>query len=152
MNSSYIPVIAAIIGALTGSLTTLVWQSRTGIKSQKKLLFDTLMANRGVAAWDDDFVKAINLIDTYYYKNTTVRRLCQQYILSLEPHVYQTGRHKLLFQDLLVEMAKDIDLKGLKATDIGTYYLPQRMLDQLIGTDKLPIPSAPYDDGSETPS
>lgn len=84
------------------------------------------MAYRGLLSREDDFVKALNMIDIYYYDNKNVRLLCHDYFKHLYSPLFETGHHNRILLSLILAMAKDVGYTKLNANDITDFYLPIR--------------------------
>lgn len=120
--SILIPIAAAIIGAFFGFL----WQSSNEKKKEKRQVLSIIMMYRGLTAREDDFVKAINVIDIYFYDNKEVIKLLRNYLHHLTKPLFSTGEHSRILLDLILAMAKDIGYTDLKTTDIMDYYFPEK--------------------------
>jgi hypothetical protein len=121
IENIFIPLVSAILGVVLA----LWYQYKTDKKKDKKQILAVLLAHRGVYAREPDFVKAVNLIDIYFYDNKEVRRLGHSYISKLAPPDFESGEHLKILLDLILEMAKDIGYADLKQSDIINYYYPQ---------------------------
>lgn len=123
----WVPICAAVIGAALGSFLGFIWQSKKDKKTNKKTILATLMAYRGVGAAEHDWIKALNMIDIYFYGNEKVIHLRREYFKHLYRPLYDTGAHARILLDLLSEMAKDIGYRNLKQSDITDYYFPEEL-------------------------
>src|ERR1700743_1259865 len=104
MWSVLIPIVAAIIGAFFG----FIWQTQFDKRKDKKSILSVLMMYRGLKAQQDDFVKAINVIDVYFHDNKEVIGLRREYIRQLTRPLFDTGHHEKVLLDLILAMAKDL--------------------------------------------
>lgn len=126
--SLIIPVIAAIIGSFLGFM----YQSKSERKRDKKQILSVLMAYRGLRAREDDFVKALNLVDLYFHDNKGVRALCHDYFKHLYPPYFENYHlHERILHSLILAMAEDIGHTGLTESDINDYYYPARYLQDI---------------------
>lgn len=117
-----IPIVAAVAGAFMGS----VWQKLNEKRKDKKQILSIIMMYRGLTAREDDFIKAINVIDIYFSGNKEVIDLLRKYLSHLTRPLYETGEHSRILLDLILAMAKDLGYTNLKATDIMDHYFPEK--------------------------
>lgn len=117
-----IPIIAAFIGAFIAFR----YQNNAEAKKNKLYILSTLMANRHMGAWDDDFVKALNLIDIIYHDNKNVKEHLHKYFEVTRGSIFTPGERINVFFDLLLAMCEDVGYKDLKRSDINDFYSPER--------------------------
>jgi len=127
-----ITIISSFAAALIGAVAAFWFQNRAEKKREKKQILAVLMAYRGLQAREDDFVKAVNMIDIFYYDSKPVRTLCHEYFKHLYRPLFDTGHHERLLFDLIVAMAKDVGYKNLTHSDMTDYYLPERYLNPIV--------------------
>ena len=125
------PIIAALIGAFLG----FVYNTKSEKKRDKKNILAVLMAYRGVKAHEDDFVKALNMVDIYYYDSKKVRRICHEYFYSLDSPIFETGQHSRILRSLILAMAIECGYKEIRESDIDHYYLPQIYIQRYGGNN-----------------
>jgi hypothetical protein len=117
-----IPILATAIGAFLG----FIYQSKSEKKRDKKNILVVLMAYRGLKAREDDFVKALNIVDVYFHDNKKVRELLHDYFKHLYPPYFENGHHERILHALILAMAKDIGYTDIVESDINDYYFPVR--------------------------
>lgn len=127
MFQPWIPIIASIMGAGVGAFLGFLWQTKKEKKTNKKYILATLMAYRGVGAAEHDWIKALNMVDIYFYDNKKVRDLLHDYFKHLYRPLYDTGAHARILLQLLREMALDVGYTDLKESDIIDYYFPEEL-------------------------
>jgi hypothetical protein len=125
MTQLWIPIIASVVSATLGALLAYLWTTRNDRRKDKKQILNALMAHRGVTVRDENWTRALNLIDLTFYDNKKIKELRVKYFSSLRPPTFDTGDHNKILLDLIFEMAKDIGYSSLKQTDIMDYYYPQ---------------------------
>jgi NH3-dependent NAD+ synthetase len=130
LATTTITIISSFAAALLGAIAAFWFQNKAEKKREKKQILAVLMAYRGLQAREDDFVKALNMIDVFYYDSKQVRSICHEYFKHLYRPLYDTGHHERLLHDLIVAMAHDVGYKELTHADITDYYLPIRYLEQ----------------------
>lgn len=121
-----IPIVASILGALLGAFLGFLWQTRAEKSRNKKNILGIIMAYRGLLAEEDEFVRALNLVDLYFYDNKEVRLLVHDYFKHLYSPLYETGHHARILLSLILAMAKDVGYGDLQANDITDFYFPAR--------------------------
>lgn len=126
ISTTTITILASFAAALIGAVAAFWFQNKAEKKREKKQILAVLMAYRGLQAREDDFVKAVNMVDVFFYDSEEVRRLCHEYFKHLYRPLFDTGHHERLLYDLIVAMAKDVGYKNLTHSDITDYYLPER--------------------------
>ena len=139
----WIPITASIIGALVGAFLGFVWQTKRDKKANKKNVLAVLMAHRAVGSYELEWIKALNVIDVYFYDNKAVRELCHKYFAYTKPPYFEKGQHVDVLFQLIVEMAKDIGYTDLKHSDINDFYAPEAL--------KTHYPQGPYNSEPEKP-
>lgn len=126
MDFSYFSLLIPIMAAATGAFLGFIWQSKNDKNKDKKQLLGILMAYRGLTAREDDFVKALNMIDVFFYDSKEVRNILHDYFKHLYKPLYETGHHNRILLQLILAMAKNIGYTDLKESDITDYYYPER--------------------------
>ncbi|MFP5079492.1 DUF6680 family protein [Pedobacter sp. JCM 36344] len=135
-NKDYITVgaiLATLIASGIGAFLGFIYQKISENKRDKKNILAILMAYRGIKAYEDDFVKALNMIDVYFYDSSSVRKLCHQYFDSLDVPIFATGQHERILRALILAMAKDCGYSGIVESDIAHYYLPEAYIQRYGG-------------------
>ena len=82
------------------------------------------MGNRHMGPANEDFVKALNMVDIVYHKNKKVREALHKYFTYTSSPVYAGSPRIEAFFDLLLKMAQDIGYNNLAHSDINDYYIP----------------------------
>lgn len=127
MNAEFATLLSSIGGAAIGAFLGFIWQTKGDKRKDKRQVFQTLMAYRGVGAFEHDWIKALNLIDTVFYGNKRIKELRREYFTHLYEPLYSTRQHERILLDLLVEMAKDSGYGNIKQTEIMDYYSPNSL-------------------------
>lgn len=116
----FIPLTAAFIGALLA-----FWSQRLLKKREdKKAIFGTLMAYRNWGPYDQDFVKALNLVVVVFSGHAKVKEAFHKYLTCFRSKdVYSDGQRVDAIFHLMSEMAKAIGYSNLKHNDIKDYFV-----------------------------
>lgn len=99
------------------------FQDRKAKKDVKLSLFLRLMAHRGTVR--QEYVDALNQIDVIFQDEPTVRSAWRAYYDSLHPKSQHFENSSSFLLDLLSEIAKVLNYKDLKQTEIARFYAPQ---------------------------
>ncbi len=84
------------------------------------------MAHRHTGASEDEFVKALNLIDIIFHNNKKVKELLHKYLDVTRGDLFTVGERVNVFFELLLEMGKDIGYKNLTRSDVNDFYSPEK--------------------------
>ena len=122
----WITIVAVLLSPIIAVGVTLWHQKISAKRVDKKNILSIIMMYRGVTAREDDFIKAINLIDIYFSGNKEVIGLLRKYLHYLTKPLYETGEYHRILLDLILAMAKDLGYTSLKATDIMDHYYPEK--------------------------
>jgi hypothetical protein len=96
-------------------------ERREGMKLH---VFAQIMQERA-APYTLEAVRALNLIDIVYIDADAVREAWKEYIWSLDPaNKIAPENARRYLNDLLVAMAGDLGMAGIKASDISRIYSP----------------------------
>ena len=149
MSSSYLTIlaiIATVTASAFGAFLGFIYQKISEKKRDKKQILAILMAYRGIKAHEDDFVKALNMVDVYFYDSKDVRKLCHDYFNSLDHPVFETGQHERVLRALILSMAKDCGYSGIVESDIAHFYLPEAYIQRYVGKPEKtePLYSFPF--------
>ena len=121
-----INIIAILLSPVIAVLVTLWYQSYKSKRDAKMNLFLTLMANRKTFPPPFSIVNGLNTIDVVFHKHNSVLNLWHQYYDSLHQKAenvdWEKQNHSYL--DMLTEMARVLDYKNLKQTEIDKFYTP----------------------------
>ncbi len=140
MEYSYIILTVAQIIAVA-IIPLIVWklsvkyQDRKTKQDAKLQLFLTLMANRKKTVLTTEWVDSLNLIDVVFQDDDKVRSAWKDYFESLHPQSIHNADGRLYLLALLSEMAKNLNYKNLKQTEIDHFYTPQGQNSQLTRHD-----------------
>jgi len=124
----FIPLIAALVGALIGASFASISQKRSIIRNDKKLVLAQLMGCRHDAGLDNDFVKALNMTTLIFHNNVKVKEALHHYLLvtGRQNVNYTNGDRLEAFYKLITEMGIDLGYSDLNRNDLSEYYFPLR--------------------------
>lgn len=119
-------IIVPILAAFIGAFLAFRYQNNSEKRKNKLQVLSVLMAYRHTGALDDDFVKALNLIDIVYHDNKKVKELLHRYLDVTRGNLFTIGERVNVFLELLLAMCQDVGYKDLNRNDINDFYSPLR--------------------------
>lgn len=138
-----IPLIAAGIGAVVGSIMAFRYQRTTELKRDKRAVIQTLMMYRNVGAHELDWIKALNAVDIVFNSDKTVIELYHTMLAQMRPPFFQNKNWIETFFLLVQEMGKCSDYKNLSLQEIRDYYAPEALNDHYPNMNILREPTPP---------
>ena len=115
----FIPLVAAFVGAILA----FIYQKRMQMSLDKKQVFATLMAYRNMGTYEEDFVKALNLVVVVFYQHEKVKDAFHKYLTAIRNIDYSKGQILDCVFHLLSEMSLACGYKNLKHSDIKDFVL-----------------------------
>lgn len=131
-------IITPLLAACMGAFLAFRYQNTNEKRKNKMYVLGALMAHRHNGASEDEFVKALNLIDIVFHDNKKVKELLHKYLDVTRGNLFTPGERINVFFELLVAMGQDIGYKDLKRTDVNDFYSPLPMQEPPPNTTPAP--------------
>jgi hypothetical protein len=131
-----VSIIAILVSPLIAVQVTRYLDGKRAERNRQMEIYRVLMGQRGLNPRTDEYIVALNQIDSIFHNVPTVRKAyAELYRASSRnsPELTESGRYLII---LLQEIAKHLNFNNLRDLDIDKYYSPQTRVDgqKLIGT------------------
>jgi hypothetical protein len=127
-TAEVIAIIAIAFGPFSAVLVSMWIQKRQRTKDTQMQVFLALMANRKAFPIEKDFVRALNLIDVVFAKESAITQKWHRYydLLGMKPRQMDVEGHTYI--ELLSAIALHLGYDNIQQTDIDKFYLPEGLL------------------------
>ena len=126
-----ISIVSVLLSPLFAIQVTKWLDGKSESKNRKIEIFRVLMGQRGMYPRTTEFIIALNQIDIVYYNNQKVLESWKKYFEVTLPNHPEKSEATSYRNDMLLQMAKELDYKNLGSIEIGKYYLTQQRAEEL---------------------
>jgi hypothetical protein len=120
-------ILIPLVATFSGAYLAFRYQRSIELKRDKRAVVQNLMMYRNVAVEEILFINSLNVVDIVFHDNERVRQLYHQFLEMTKAENFSTGKHVVVFYDMLYEMAQRSGYTQITKDDLKTFYSPNAL-------------------------